>query len=158
MATVLKMLKQSAVDVYRLVCRIFDKNGFKYEADEANLAVASKFDGDDLPITIIIGVNDEKKTIQFICKMMFEVPLTHQNDIILALNDINSEIMYGRFVLNRENGWVTFEYSYIYRDAKVTEETLSLICTMMLKTTDLHDGPLNALLQNEWKNFSPVYG
>lgn len=132
------------VSLYKKICKIFTANGIEYKADDANFIIATPQMGDDLPIMMFITVAEG--TVEFRCKLAFEACEDNFMIIIDAINKLNSEIALGAFVVDPDNGWVMYRYSYIYIDVKPNADLILSLLKMAIDTVDQHDGALKALM------------
>lgn len=130
--------------LFRKIRKIFDKNGIEYKRDDSNYIFVTPQMGDDLPITIFITV--EEGTMEFRCKLAFEVMEDNYQIVLDAINRLNTQITLGAFVIDPENGWVMYRYSYIYIDVKPNEDLILSLLKMAIDTVDQHDGALKALM------------
>ena len=130
--------------LYRKIRKIFDANGIEYKADDSNYIFITPQMGDDLPITMIITVSDG--TVEFRCRLAFDASEDNFHIIIDAINKLNAEIALGAFVVDPDNGWVMYRYSYIYIDVKPNADLILSLMKMAIDTVDAHDGALKALM------------
>ncbi len=140
---------QSGKDVYDIVKGYFDSKGYPYQADDENLILASSFGGDDMPIGMIINVNDKAKLLSFSARLMFEVPETAKAVMLDEFNNLNANINIGCFCLVEQSP--VFRMVHFYGDAKVTKDLVETLLGISLQITDMHDGMLKGKLPEEWK-------
>ena len=134
----------SKESLYRKICKIFSRNGIEFKADDANYIIATPQMGDDLPIMMFITVSEG--TVEFRCKLAFEATEDNFQIILDAINKLNTQIALGAFVVDPDNGWVMYRYSYIYIDVKPDADLILSLLKMAIDTVDQHDGALKALM------------
>lgn len=140
---------QSGKDVFDIVKGYFDIKGYPYKADDENLILASSFGGDDMPIGMIINVNDKAKLLSFSARLMFEVPETAKAVMLDEFNNLNANINIGCFCLVEQSP--VFRMVHFYGGAKVTKDLVETLLGISLQITDMHDGMLKGKLPEEWK-------
>ena len=130
--------------LYKKIRKIFDANGIEYKADDANFIIVTPQMGDDLPITICITVSEG--TVEFRCKLAFDATEDNFQVILNEINRLNNETAMGAVVIDPENGWVMYRYSYIYIDVKPNADIIMSLLKMAVDTVDQHDGALKQLM------------
>ena len=130
--------------LYKKIRKIFDANGIEYKADDANFIIVTPQMGDDLPITVFITVSEG--TVEFRCKLAFDATEDNFQIILNEINRLNNETAMGAFVIDPENGWVMYRYSYIYIDVKPNADIIMSLLKMAVDTVDQHDGALKQLI------------
>ena len=132
---------------YKLLQETFDSNGWSYKTVEENMGILSSFKGDDLNIGFHAFVR--QGAIRMSAILSFKVPEKDMKDFVWNLNKINSDLLFGNFTLNPDEGFVTFDYAYIFSEAKPSTELLESIIGMVINTTDRFDGKLHNLLSED---------
>jgi hypothetical protein len=145
-------------DVFRTVCKAFDFKDIKCKADETALQIYSVFNGDDLPISLIITIDDASSSVDFRCKLAFEAPMSSYNDVLTQLNMLNNSLRFGSFMLDPESGWLLFKYGYIYINARPSEELVLSLVSMVVQTVDEHDGDLKRIIPVNTNIPDPMFG
>lgn len=129
---------------YKLLQEAFDSLDWNYKTIPEEMSLMSSFVGDDLEIGFHAMV--EEGSIRMSSVFSFKVPAEKMKDFVWELNKINGCLRFGSFSLDPNSGLVTFDYTYIYNDAKPSKELLLAIIHMVVKTTDEHDGDLLRLI------------
>lgn len=130
--------------VFRKIRDVLERDGVEYKKDEINTTIAITSIGENTPFTMMIVVSEG--TIEFRCKLAFEATEENYNSIVHAINDMNSRIVMGAFIVDPEEGWVMYRYSYIYIDVKPDLNLLRSLIMMVVNTVDSHDEALGTLM------------
>lgn len=131
--------------VFELIKKAYDSQSFKYEAVKERKLIRTAFMGDDLPIRLNVEVNDV--TIRFISLLDFKSAPENFTKVAWELNCINKNLVFGAFYLDPDSGYVMFEYSFPYVEAKITEEFVLAFTQMVGKTVDTYDGDLKKIAE-----------
>ena len=131
--------------VFELIKKAYDSQSFKYEAVKERNLIRTAFMGDDLPIRLNVEVNDV--TIRFISLLDFKSAPENFTKVAWELNCINKNLVFGAFYLDPDSGFVMFEYSFPYVEAKMTEEFVLAFTQMVGKTVDTYDGDLKKIAE-----------
>ena len=150
------MRKGTPEGVFKTLRNALDKRDFKYEVDEDNQAIGLSVMGDDLPISTMIQVNDNH--VRFTAILAFKAIEASYKDVAWNLNLLNTELTFGSFSLNPEDGIVRFDYSYIISNAKPTEDILIALLKMVWTTVDEHDGDLKKIVPVARDIDNPMFG
>lgn len=126
------------------IIEVLESKGLEYRVDPEGKYLIVPHMGDDLPITLFMILSEG--TVEFKCKLAFEATEENFQTIIEAVNRLNSQIAMGAFVVDTDNGWITYRYSYIYIDVRPKKELLWSLIEMALNTVDEHDGALKAIM------------
>ncbi len=119
----------------------------KYQ-DNDNTVVLSAM-GDDLPIGMVILADDDNKTLNIYCYLMFEFGSDARNKLIPELNTLNNTINNGGFYMSDDENKIYFKIVQSYFDQVPTPETISHLVTVAFKTVDINDGKLKDLIPKE---------
>jgi len=139
---------------YPMVSEAFKKLGIECEEVPTEYVVRSVVKGDDLPIAIVVKV--QEGYISFSCKLAFEAYEERFQEVVWDLNEINDTLTFGSFRLNTKNGWVYFNYSMIYGDNKLDSDLIAQVIKMVITTVDAHDGNLKKILDVNQDKFRDV--
>ena len=138
---------RDTVEAFRLL-------GYDCDVDAFQRIVRAEVQGDDLPILIIAKVEDGY--ITFVCKLAFEATPEKYRDAVWSLNELNDDLEFGSFILDPESGWLSFHYSVICGDNRMSRGLLAQIVTMVVDTVDERDGDLKKVLEVKPERFRDV--
>ncbi|MBE6525625.1 MAG: hypothetical protein IJF47_02610 [Candidatus Methanomethylophilaceae archaeon] len=142
---------QTADEVFEVIKKTFTKNNYECKFDEENRIAVALFKGDDLPIASAISINEETATVNFHCKLMFEIPENSRQMVLNEFNNLNSKIAAGAFFLDGENMEPTFRLVHFYDLAPLTTDAVDKLLAIAVGVTDVHDGRIKELVPEEWK-------
>ena len=137
-----KSLEGAAI---RSVKECFDKNGWKYELDEKNNKFTTGFMGDDLPISVVIVLNDISMNI--VCLLDFQAVPEKFSDVVWNLNEINRNLPLGLFSLNPEDGYISFSYAHFFPNHPPAPEFVEALIGAIVETVDQNDGNLKKIAE-----------
>lgn len=141
-----KKKRGSAKSVKNAVCRALDSFDYKYEIAEDEPVVYLAANGGDLPLGMVLAADDEHKTLNIYCRLMFEVPLSKRSELTVELNKINNTINNGSFIMDSEEGYISFKVIQSYIDGVPSQDLIKHLIKMSFQTADLHDGELKELI------------
>lgn len=130
--------------LYKRIQKVFDSKNIEYKVDEANYLIVTPQVGDDLPITVFLTVTDTNVEIR--CRLAFDVTEENYMLVLEEINRLNAGISLGAFLIDPENKWVLFRFSYVYLETRPSENIIMSLLRMAVETVDAHDGPLKALM------------
>lgn len=149
--------KSGQKEMYDLFKNTFDAAKWTYTAHPEEFAIASQFMGDDLPIKILIRVADQ--TFHIICILDFVAESNKFQEVCWNLNCINKDLLFGSFVLDPEDGRVTFEYAMIFAESDLSQSFIASMIRMLVDTVDKYDGDLKKIAEKVQRPFDDaMYG
>lgn len=143
--------------VYKDVCEAFTSKDIKYNTDEEKLMVYSTFKGDDLPIKLTVSVNDEMPVLCFDALLDFQAPMGSHAAIMNGLNEINSTLHFGAFVLDPESGRVIYRYHHMFAEYIPSRDVILSITEMVVGIVDANDGNLKKLIPERSEFKDPMF-
>jgi len=120
--------------------------GLKYEERDGGIMLSAM--GDDLPIGMAILPDDDNRTLNIYCYLMFDIPPDARKALVLELNSLNSEINNGGFYMDEE-GKIFFKIVQSLYDAVPSPATISHLVQVAFKTVDINDGKLKGLIPRD---------
>jgi len=139
---------------YDALPQAFRLLNWKYEELPKDMVVRSVIQGDDLPIAVIVKMDEGFAT--FRCKLAFEAESPQQKEIVWELNKINDQLQFGSFRLDPESGWLAFHYSQVFGENRLDPDLIAAVLKMVVDTVDAHDGALKNILDTNEKAFRDV--
>ena len=130
--------------VYQTLKDMFEELGSETTANDAELTLETIVQGDDLEIGFQVIVVERSVLMSAI--LAITVPPEKQKEFVWQINGINTDMLYGHFVLHPDGGMVTLDYTYIFDDAKPSRETLGYIVHSILAEVDKYDGTLSQFI------------
>jgi len=143
-------------EMYELFKSTFDTAKWSYTAHPEDYVIASQFMGDDLPIRILIRVNEG--TFHIICLLDFVAEPNKFQEVCWNLNCINKNLIFGSFVLDPEEGRITFEYAMIFAESHLSQSFIASMIKMLVDTVDRYDGDLKKIATKSAPSSNPMFG
>ena len=125
-----------AQSVYDTICRMLDDKGFSYKKFEDDLVIATKVNGEDIPIDILIFVHAKQQVVRILSPMPFDVPEEKRIDMAVAVNVANFGIVDGSFDYNIADGNIRFRITASYRDSILSKNVFEYMFMTCAVTTD----------------------
>ncbi len=142
--------------VVSVIKTALDSKNFKYRYDEDEHVFITSFMGDDLPIGTTIRVL--KGVIHYMCLLDLKASPDNYSKVAWELNCINKKLMFGAFVLDPDDGMISFEYGYPFVEADVSPEFILYFTKSMVDTVDEYDGSLKKLAEYSKRDIDAMYG
>jgi hypothetical protein len=132
-------------EVRRIVKKVLDGANVKYEVADDHV-ISTGFMGDDLPIRMIITTDNSR--LAFVCLLDLVAEKSAFPKVTWELNRINSNLAFGAFYMNPEDGHIFFEYAFPYATSPVTDEFVATFIRLVAQVVDDHDGDLKKLAES----------
>ena len=128
----------------------------KYDEREDNSIVLGAM-GDDNPIGMVIVTDDEHKTLNIYCYLMFDIPEAARTKLVPELNTVNNTINNGGFYMADEEPKIYFKIVQSYYDRVPSVEMIRHLLTVAFKTVDINDGRLKDLIPADSVRKDPMF-
>jgi hypothetical protein len=138
--------RRGAKSVKDAVCKALDSFDYKYEVSEDEPVVYLTATGEDMPIGMVLAADDKHKTLNIYCRLMFQVPPGKMDELTVELNKINNTINNGSFLLDSDEGFISFKVIHSYIDGVPSQDLIKHLIKLSFQTADLHDGELKELI------------
>ncbi len=117
----------------------------KYQVLEGG-SIGLRAMGDDLPITMFIAADDENRTLNIYCYLMFEIPEKARDKLTIEINTVNNTINNGSFYMVDDEPKICFKIIQSYFDAVPSYKLIQNLIMIAFKTVDVNDGKLKDLI------------
>ena len=114
------------------------------EQEDGNIVLGAM--GDDNPIGMVIVTDDEHKTLNIYCYLMFDIPEEARNKLVPELNTLNNTINNGGFYMADGEPKIYFKIVQSYYDRVPSTQMIAHLLTVAFKTVDINDGRLKDLI------------
>lgn len=148
-----RVSKEKVVDNVRRAVEGLD---LKYDEREDNSIVLGAM-GDDNPIGMVIVTDDEHKTLNIYCYLMFDIPEAARAKLVPELNTVNNTINNGGFYMADEEPKIYFKIVQSYYDRVPSVEMIRHLLTVAFKTVDINDGRLKDLIPADSVRKDPMF-
>lgn len=130
----------------RTVKMALDLAEYTYNHDRTYNVFRTVAMGNDLPILVNILIDET--SVRFVCFLNLKSKESRYEDVCWELNEINRELMFGSFLLDPEDGMISFVYGFPYHETNVSSEFILAFMKMLVKTVDEYDGKLKKLAES----------
>ena len=131
--------REEALKVFNQIIDHFKARGVEHiNVDEKDLTIDATFDGKDIPMRIILTVNDLHQLVTLISHMPFEVKEDKRIDLALAVAEANLGKPYG-FDYDVKNGRIVYKASNSFRGTGISDETLEYMMVLALTMIDRYN-------------------
>lgn len=137
--------KADGAAVLRNVEKALTASELAYETKEGGIIMLSAM-GDDLPIGMMIVADDDNRTLNIYCYLLFDIPEDARAKLIPELNTINNSINNGGFYMDDNEPKIYFKIVQSYFDRAPSVETIRHLVMIAFKTVDVNDGKLKGLI------------
>lgn len=128
-----------AKKIYATMVSALKKSEWKFEEHEDELTIVSGFSGDDFPIRFYICVDAERKVIQFIGSIGFNMSEDKRVDGAIAVCVANYGLVNGSFDYDINDGEIRFRLTTSYVGCEIGEEFVMHMMVVALSTTDKYN-------------------
>ena len=118
------MADQKALDVYAKLRATIDNIGWKYEFDESNLDVFFRLNGEDVPMTFIMVVDEKLEGIRLLSRIPFEFSEEKRVEGAIATCAASFGLIDGNFDYDIATGKIAFRMTTSYKDCEISEELI----------------------------------
>ena len=135
-----KQVEAHGSKVYGLLCEALDKNGWHYDKYPEDGVVSFVINGEDIPMSFVVSVDDDRQSVRFYSKLPFTFPEDKRLVGAHAVCRVNFDMPIGCFDYNINTGEVTFRLVSSYRDSLVTSnlyvEMIGVACMLLDEYND----------------------
>ena len=128
-----------AQNVYSNICSMFEDMNFNHERDDENLVIRSTVHGDDIPMDIVIIVNQDSQTVSFFSPMRFKVPDDKISEMAIAIAIANNGLRNGSFDFDISDGKILFRMTACYIDSILGKELYRMMLIISSNTIDRYN-------------------
>lgn len=143
-----KNLKKAKA-VFQTICEMLDERNWSYEKHEDDLIITTAAKGEDLPIGVIIKVDDKYEVVTLFSPLPFQVPNDRVVATAIAVNQANVNIVDGSFDFDCNKGNITFRLSSSYRESLIGKGLFDYMLICSCVTVDLYNDRLLYVTENE---------
>ena len=138
--------------LYKKFCEFADSIGLKYRRNDEEFSIGTGMQGDDLPMTFRIVVDDEPLRIWIWSLLPVKMKDGKQMAACsIAVHAINDKIFFGNFDMDPEDGSIGFEMTNIFEGCTVDDSTVvfGTMLAIVTKNVDDYNDKLAALAKGE---------
>ena len=109
-----------AQQTYLKICRALDNKGWRYQKDDAQLAVSFGVRGEDLEMNFRVKVYEEKQFVFISSVLPYTVPESKRVEVALAVSAVNCKLLAGNFDFNLQKGQIMFRINQSYMGSDIS--------------------------------------
>ena len=121
---------------YETVIAMLDHASLKYERDNENLRIKCGFNTDDLEITLLFSIDEERELVRIFSPLPFHFPEDKRIDGAVAVCVANHNMVSGSFDYDLFGGEINFKFVNSYKGDLFSEEIAHYMLTIALSTVD----------------------
>ena len=130
-----KQLKQ-AKTVYKSLCDMLDGRNWHYKRDDEALRIQCGAQGEDLPIDIMIEIDQKRMLVTLLSKMPFTIPENRRKELAVAVSQANNGMVDGSFDYDFLSGRILFRLTSSYRESLIGKTMLEYMLICSCQTVD----------------------
>ena len=127
------------VRVYETIKKHLKKNDFHFDAYDDDHRIKMNVRGDDLPVSIIIRVLDERGVMQILSPLPFNMPEDKRIDGAVAVSVANYGIVNGSFDYDMSDGEIRFRITQSFEDVDYNEDVFKYMLRVAFLTVDKYN-------------------
>lgn len=143
-----KDMKQ-AKTVFSSLCAMLDERRWRYEKDEAELAIRCGAQGDDLPMDIRIEVDVKRELVTLLSPMPFTVPENLRANLAVAVSLANYGMVDGSFDYDYLKGRILFRMTSSYRQSLLEKKLFAYMLECSCATIDTYNDKFLSVIKSE---------
>lgn len=128
-----------AKNVYLTICSMFEDMEFNHRRDDERLVIRSTVRGDDIPMDIVIIVDEKAETVSFFSPMPFTVPNDKISELAVAVAIANNGLRHGSFDFDVSDGKIIFRMAACYMDSILGKELYRMMLLASSNTIDKYN-------------------
>lgn len=127
--------------IWRRVCKRLDDRNWKYEADEAKLAVRLTVNGEDIPIRLSILIYERPGLVSTLSFLPFDIAEDKRLEAAVAVCAINDLLLDGNFDLTMADGGISFRMAVPYNGG-LPDESIDYLINFTCSIVDEYNDKL----------------
>jgi len=142
-----KQMKQAKM-AYARLCEMLEERGWKYDINEEEMSITSGARGDDLPVDVLMKVDEERMLVALYSKLPYVVPEDKRVELALAISAINYALVDGCFDYNPFNGNIVFRLTTSIMESLISKEAFEYMLLVSCQTVDIYNDKLLMVIKD----------
>lgn len=134
--------KAAALAAYQTLCDALDAKNWKYEKHPEELEVTCIARGDDLPMKLVIQVDEKRQALRVLSLLPVTVPEEKRVDMAVAISLINNGIVHGCFDYDVKGGNVLFRIVGTFFGCTLSKDACMYLVLCACQTIDNYNDKL----------------
>ena len=126
--------------VYTTVCKALDERKWNYEKDEEKKVVHFGVNGDDIPMKLVIKVDEDRQLLRVMSPLPFEMAKDKRAEGAIAACMASFGMADGNFDYDLSDGRIVFRMTHPFHDSVIgvgaIQYMISCTCAMVDKYND----------------------
>lgn len=118
------------------VCEALDNRKWNYDANEKDLTIECKVNGDDLVIDIEVQIDADRDIAILLSRMPYTVSDEKKGDLVRAVNFMNCCLAEGSVDYNYKKGFLCYRLANSYRESVMDPSVYDRMIMMSCNTVD----------------------
>lgn len=137
--------KMQAQQVYRTVCTALEARDWNYEKDEPKLVVHFGVRGEDIPMKLVIAVDEGRQLIRVMSMLPFKMPEDKRVEGAAAVCAATYGMVDGGFDYDISDGSIVFRMTASFRESIIGEEMIQYLISCTCSMVDQYNDKFLAL-------------
>ena len=143
-----KKLKR-AQTVFTNLCERLDEIKWNFERNEEDLQIECTAQGDDLPISLRIAVDEEREIITLLSQLPYTTPEKRRAMMAVAVSKANNGMIDGNFDFDLMSGNIVFRLTSSYRESLIDKEVFTYLLSCACYTVDEYNDKFLFVAKND---------
>ena len=143
-----KKLKR-AQTVFKNLCERLDEIKWNFERNEEDLQIECTAQGDDLPISLRIAVDEEREIITLLSQLPYTTPEKRRAMMAVAVSKANNGMIDGNFDFDLMSGNIVFRLTSSYRESLIDKEVFTYLLSCACYTVDEYNDKFLFVAKND---------
>lgn len=134
--------RAAAQRTFGTLCSMLDNKNWSYKKNEEDLTITCTARGDDLPMELIIRVDEMRSLVSLLSYMPFRIKEEKRIDAAIALTIVNYKLVDGSFDFDLHDGTVIFRLTNSFRGSDLGEDVFEYMVLVSCQTIDDYNDKL----------------
>lgn len=125
--------RERAVSTFQTLCNMLDNNDWSYQKHEEDLVIVCGAQGEDLPMEIILRIDEDRQLISLLSEIPFTVNEDKRMEMAVAVSSVNNRLVDGSFDFDIASGDLYFRMTSSFVASDISEDVFKymLYCSCM---------------------------
>ena len=137
--------KELAKQVYSGLCKAIEEREWSFMKHDEDLTVTFIVNGDDIPISFIIVVDEDRQMIRVYSPLPFNIPEDKRMELAIATCAVTDKLADGSFDYNIENGVIVFRMTASFLGSNIGDVLFQYMIDCTCVTVDRYNDQFLAL-------------
>ena len=129
-------LHNRALQAFEIIKQHLDNHRMRYQVTEDDLRIDLISIGEDLPMPVIIRVQEDRQLVQLISPLPVRMPEDKRLEGAVATTAANYNLVCGNFNYDVRDGEIHYRITTCYHDTMISDEVVGFLMGCTLAVTD----------------------